>query len=76
MVKNLSGGAFELRTGRKWTWGFAMFCGMVPFKIEWVSNKDTFGGRWFFEIDGVQYSAKQISPYLKDIQMHTENSFA
>jgi hypothetical protein len=70
MIRNLSGGAFELQSGRKWTWGFSMFCDMVPFKIEWVSNKDTFGGRWFFVINDVQYSAKKISPYIEGIQRH------
>lgn len=75
MITNLSGGAFELRTGRKWTWGFSMFRDMVPFKIDWVSNKDSFGGRWFFEINGVQYSAKKISPRIEGIQMHAENKF-
>jgi hypothetical protein len=70
MITTLSGGAFELRTGRKWTWGFSMFRDMVPFKIDWVSNTDTFGGRWFFEINGVQYSATKISPFIEGIQMH------
>jgi hypothetical protein len=69
MITNLSGGAFELRTGRKWTWGISPFREGEALKLRW-EKVGSIGGRHFFEIDGVQYSAKQISPHLKDIQMH------
>ncbi len=70
MITTLCGGSFEHRTGRKWTWGLSKFRDGDAMKIEWVKNANGIGGRWFFEIDNVQYSAQQISPHLKDIQMH------
>ena len=69
MITTLSGGAFELRTGRKWTWGISPFREKEALKLRW-EKVGPIGGRHFFEIDGVQYSAKQITPHLKDIQMH------
>lgn len=70
MVTNLSGGAFELRTGRPWTAGISPFREKETLKLRW-EKVGPIGGRHFFEIDGVQYSAKTISPHLKDIQMHS-----
>ena len=72
MITTLSGGAFELRTGRKWTWGLSRYRDGEAFKIEWVKNPNGVGGRWYFVINDVQYSAKKISPFLEGIQMHTE----
>lgn len=71
MVTNLCGGSFELRTGRKWTHGISPFREREALNLRW-EKVGAIGGRHFFEIDGVQYSAKQISPHLKDIQMHAE----
>ena len=59
---NVSGGAFELMTGRPWTWGLSMYRDKEAFKIE---RRD---GRYHFEIGGKQYSAKSISPHITDIQ--------
>ncbi len=68
MVTNLSGGAFEIRTGRPWTAGISPFReGEAELRWEKVG---AIGGRHFFEIDGVQYSAKKISPRIEGIQMH------
>jgi hypothetical protein len=70
MVTNLCAGAFELRTGRPTTWGLSRYRDGEAMKIRWEKTGPV-SGRWFFEIDGVQYSAKSISPYLKQIQMHS-----
>jgi hypothetical protein len=72
MITSLSGGAFEIRTGRPWTFGFSPARDRDFFSLEWVANENGIGGRWFFEVHGVQYSASQISPHIKGIQMHTE----
>jgi hypothetical protein len=74
MVTNLSGGAFEIRTGRKWTHGISPFRERDALKLHW-EKVGPIGGRHFFEIDGVQYSAKTISPSIEGIQMHSENIF-
>lgn len=71
MVTNLCGGAFELRSGRSWTHGLSMFREREALNIHWEKCGPCHG-RWFFEIDGVQYSAKKISPRIEGIQMHTE----
>ena len=75
MITHLSGGAFDLRTGRPWTCGLSPSRDKEKFNLEWKNNESSRQGRWYFEIDSVQYSAKQVVPYLKDIQMHTENCF-
>jgi hypothetical protein len=74
MITNLSGGAFELRTGRKWTHGISPFREREALNLRW-EKVGAIGGRHFFEINGVQYSAKKISPSIEGIQMHTENKF-
>ena len=74
MITNLSGGAFELRTGRKWTHGISPFRERETLNLRW-EKVGVIGGRHFFEIDGVQYSAKKISPSIEGIQMHSENKF-
>lgn len=61
---NVSGGAFELQTGRAWTHGFSLFRDRETFKIE---HRD---GRWHFEINGVEYSAKKIAPRIEGIQTY------
>jgi hypothetical protein len=71
MITNVSGGAFELRTGRPWTAGISPFRESEALKLRW-EKVGPIGGRHFFEIDGVQYSAKKISPRIEGIQMHTE----
>lgn len=67
IVSNLSGGAFEHKSGRPWTWGFSFARDREEFKIRHEN------GRWYFEINGVEYSAKRIAPYLQGIQ--TEVSY-
>jgi hypothetical protein len=74
MITTLSGGAFELRTGRKWTHGISPFRERETLNLRW-EKVGAIGGRHFFEIDGVQYSAKTISPRIEGIQMHSENKF-
>jgi hypothetical protein len=74
MITNVSGGAFELRTGRKWTQGISPFREREALNLRW-EKVGAIGGRHFFEINGVQYSAKKISPSIEGIQMHTENKF-
>ena len=71
MVTNLSGGAFELRSGRMWTHGISPFREREALKLRW-EKVGPITGRHFFEINGVQYSAKSISPRIEGIQMHTE----
>jgi hypothetical protein len=70
MVTNLSGGAFELKSGRKWTHGISPFRERDALNLRW-ERVGPIGGRHFFEIDGVQYSAKTISPRIEGIQMHS-----
>ena len=70
MITNLCGGSFELRTGRLWTHGISPFRESEALKLRWEKTGPV-GGRHFFEIDGVQYSAKKISPRIEGIQMHT-----
>ena len=74
MISNLSGGAFELRSGRSWTHSISPFREKETLKLRW-EKVGPIGGRHFFEIDGVQYSAKTISPRIEGIQMHTEGFF-
>ena len=59
---NMSGGAFELETGIPWT------AGLAPFRDKERYNLRHENGRWHFDIKGKSYSAKQISPRLKDVQ--------
>ena len=70
MISNLSGGAFEIKTGRSWTHGLSMFREKEALNIRWVKNENGLGGRWFFEIDGMQFSAKKIAPRIEGIQQH------
>ena len=74
MVTNLCGGSFELKSGRKWTHGISPFREREALNLRW-EKVGAIGGRHFFEIDGVQYSAKKISPSIEGIQMHSENKF-
>ena len=74
MVTNLCGGSFELKSGRKWTHGISPFREREALNLRW-EKVGAIGGRHFFEINGVQYSAKKISPSIEGIQMHTENKF-
>lgn len=69
MISSLCGGTFELKTGIPWTAGLSRFRDGETMKIRWEKTGPV-SGRWFFEIKGVQYSAKQISPHIKGIQMH------
>ena len=70
MITSLSGAAFEIRTGRPWTFGFSPARDRDFYSLEWVANENGIGGRWFFEINGMQFSASQISPHIKGIQQH------
>ena len=65
----LDGGSFENRTGCKWTAGLSRFHDGDALKIRWEQTGPV-SGRWFFEISGIQYSAKKISPRIENIQMH------
>lgn len=67
MIANLSGGAFEIKSGRPWTHGFSLYRDKEQFKIRWEKCGPCHG-RWFFEINGVEYSAKKISPRIEGIQ--------
>tara|TARA_R110000822_G_scaffold5031_13_gene21874 strand:+ start:4798 stop:5022 length:225 start_codon:yes stop_codon:yes gene_type:complete len=71
MITTLCGGAFENETGRKWTHGISPFRERDALKLRW-EKVGPIGGRHFFEINGRQYSAKKISPFLKGIQRHEE----
>ncbi len=68
---SISGSAFELKTGRPWTAGISPYREAEALKLNW-QKVGGLGGRWFFEIDGVQYSVKSFTHGLKDIQMHIE----
>lgn len=69
MIANLSGGAFEIKTGRSWTHGISPFREKEALKLQWEKCGPCHG-RWFFEIDGMQFSAKKISPRIEGIQQH------
>ena len=69
MITNLSGGAFEIITGRPWTHGFSVYRDKEVFNIRWEKTSPI-GGRWFFEMNGMQFSAKSISPRIEGIQQH------
>lgn len=62
VVVNMSGGAFEHETG--WPWS----AGLSPFRHKEEFNLRHENGRWHFDMKGKSYSAKQVSPRLKDIQ--------
>ena len=67
MIKvNMSGGAFEIETGWPWT------AGLSPFRHKEEFNLRHEDGRWHFDMNGKSYSAKQVSPHLKDIQTTRE----
>lgn len=74
MITNLCGMSFELKSGRPWTHGISPFREGEALKLRWEKTGPV-GGRHFFEINGVQYSAKKISPRIEGIQMHTEGFF-
>lgn len=74
MISSLCGGAFELETGIPWTAGLSPYRDGDRYKIRWEKTGPV-SGRYFFEIKGVQYSAKQITPFIKNIQKHTEGDF-
>lgn len=63
---SMSGGAFELETGIPWT------AGLSPFRDKERYNLRHEDGRWHFVIKGREYSAKQVSPHLKDVQYFRE----
>jgi len=59
---NMSGGAFTHETGWPWT------AGLSPFRHKEEFNLRHENGRWYFDMRGKSYSAKQVSPHLKDVQ--------
>jgi hypothetical protein len=61
---SVSGSAFELETGWPWTAGLSPFRHKEEFNIRWCQETK----RHLFDMKGKTYSAKQISPHLKDIQ--------
>lgn len=69
MISNLCGGAFEIKTGRSWTHGLSLFREREALNIRWEKCGPCHG-RWFFEINGMQFSAKKISPRIEGIQQH------
>lgn len=70
MISNLSGGAFEIKTGRMWTHGLSMFREKEALNIHFVKNENGLGGRWHFELNGMKFSAKVIAPRIEGIQQH------
>ena len=70
ITSSLDGGAFHLKTGIPWTAGLNRYRDTDTMNIRWVKTS-SISGRWYFEIEGVKYSAKTLSP-LTDIQMYTE----
>ena len=69
MISNLCGGAFELKTGRPWTHGISPFREREALNLRWEQTGPC-NGRYFFEINGMQFSAKKISPRIEGIQQH------
>ena len=63
---SVSGSAFTHHTGWPWT------AGLSPSRHKESHNLRHEDGRWHFDFDGVSYSAKQVSPHLKDIQTFRE----
>ena len=59
---NMSGGAFQVETGWPWT------AGLSPFRHKEEFNLRHENGRLHFNMKGKSYSAKQVSPFLKDVQ--------
>jgi hypothetical protein len=59
---NMSGSAFTHTTGWPWT------AGLSPFRHKEEFNLRHENGRWHFDMNGKSYSAKQVSPSLKDVQ--------
>lgn len=74
MIINLSAGAFEHKTGRLATWGISPYREGKDMDLNW-QKAGPIGGRWFFKINGMQFSAKQITPHLKDIQQHVDKPY-
>jgi len=66
IVVKLDAGAFELQTGRPTTWGIAPFREGKEFNLRFDITKK----RWFFNIKGNSFSAKQINPRVTDIEMY------
>ena len=59
---NMSGSAFTHTTGWPWT------AGLSPSRHKEEFNLRHENGRWHFDMEGMSYSAKQVSPFLKDVQ--------
>ena len=59
---SLCGSVFTHETG--WPWS----AGLSPYRHKDQFNLRYEDGRWRFDMGGKSYSAKKVSPYLKDIQ--------
>jgi hypothetical protein len=70
IVVKVDSGAFELYTGRPATWGISPFREGKEFNLRFDITKK----RWFFDIKGNSFSAKQINPRVTDIEMY-KNSY-
>ena len=70
-TSSLDGGTFEKWTGIPWTAGLSRYRDGDAMNIHW-EKISSISSRWFFEIKGVQYSAKTIAPHITGIQMHVE----
>lgn len=66
IVVKLDAGAFESYTGRPTTWGISPFREGREFNLRFDITKQ----RWFFDIKGSSFSAKQINPRVTDIEMY------
>jgi hypothetical protein len=66
----LDAASFEKVAGRPATWGISPFREGKEFNLRFDITKK----RWFFDIKGNSFSAKQINPRVTDIEMY-KNSY-
>jgi hypothetical protein len=62
VLVRMSGSSFTNKTGIPWSAGF------LPSRDKERFNLRQENGRWYFDVDGVQYSAKRVSPQLTEVQ--------
>lgn len=68
VICSLDAGAFAARTGRQSTWGISPYREGKELNLRFDNSKK----RWFFDINGSTFSAKQINPRVTDIQVWTD----
>jgi hypothetical protein len=66
VLVRMSGSSFTNKTGIPWSAGF------LPSRDKERYNLRQENGRWHFVVDGVQYSAKRVSPQLTEVQTFRE----